>query len=69
MPISQVAVGKLKELSVFGNDYPTPDGHASGIIYMMDPADGHIKALEKLKEDPGAVAYNLAPARAPASWR
>jgi UDP-glucose 4-epimerase len=58
--ISQVAVGKLKELSVFGNDYPTPDGTCiRDYIHVMDLADGHIKALEKLKEDPGAVAYNL----------
>ena len=58
--ISQVAVGKLKELNVFGNDYPTPDG--TGIrdyIHVMDLADGHLKALEKLKDNPGAVAYNL----------
>ena len=58
--ISQVAVGKLKELNVFGNDYPTPDG--TGIrdyIHVMDLADGHLKALEKLKDTPGAVAYNL----------
>jgi len=47
--ISQVAVGKLSELSVFGNDYPTPDG--TGIrdyIHVVDLAAGHIKALEKL---------------------
>jgi UDP-glucose 4-epimerase len=58
--ISQVAIGRLRELSVFGDDYPTPDG--TGIrdyIHVMDLADGHLKALEKLKEDPGAVAYNL----------
>ena len=58
--ISQVAVGKLKELGVFGNDYQTPDGTCiRDYIHVMDLADGHIKALEKLKEDPGAVAYNL----------
>ena len=58
--ISQVAVGKLKELNVYGNDYPTPDG--TGIrdyIHVMDLADGHLKALEKLKDNPSAVAYNL----------
>lgn len=58
--ISQVAVGKLKELNVFGDDYPTRDG--TGIrdyIHVMDLADGHLKALEKLKDNPGAVAYNL----------
>jgi len=58
--ISQVAVGKLKELSVFGNDYPTPDGTCiRDYIHVMDLADGHIRALEKLKENPGVVAYNL----------
>lgn len=58
--ISQVAVGKLKEVNVYGNDYPTRDG--TGIrdyIHVMDLADGHLKALEKLKDNPGAVAYNL----------
>lgn len=58
--ISQVAVGKLKELSVFGNDYPTPDGTCiRDYIHVMDLADGHVKALEKLREDPGVVVYNL----------
>lgn len=58
--ISQVAVGKLKDVNVFGDDYPTPDG--TGIrdyIHVMDLADGHLKALEKLKDSPGAVVYNL----------
>jgi len=58
--ISQVAVGKLKELSVFGNDYPTPDGTCiRDYIHVMDLADGHIKALDKTREYPGVVAYNL----------
>lgn len=58
--ISQVAVGKLKELSVFGNDYPTPDGTCiRDYIHVIDLADGHVKALEKLREDPGVVVYNL----------
>ena len=58
--IAQVAVGKLDELKIFGNDYPTPDG--TGVrdyIHIMDLADGHIKALEKLEADPGLVTYNL----------
>jgi len=58
--ISQVAVGKLPELSVFGNDYPTRDG--TGIrdyIHVVDLAAGHIKALEKLTANPGVVIYNL----------
>ena len=58
--IAQVAVGKLPELKVFGNDYPTPDG--SGVrdyIHIMDLASGHMKALEKLATNPGLVTYNL----------
>lgn len=58
--ISQVAVGKLKELSVFGDDYPTQDG--TGVrdyIHVVDLAVGHLKALEKLKTSPGLVVYNL----------
>ncbi len=58
--ISQVAVGKLPELSVFGNDYPTNDG--TGVrdyIHVVDLAVGHLKALEKLTTNPGAVIYNL----------
>ena len=58
--ISQVAVGKLDQLSVFGNDYPTPDG--TGVrdyIHVVDLAIGHLQALEKLASKPGVVAYNL----------
>jgi UDP-glucose 4-epimerase len=58
--ISQVAVGKLKQLSVFGDDYPTPDG--TGVrdyIHVVDLAKGHLCALEKLTENPGVVTYNL----------
>lgn len=58
--ISQVAVGKLDELSVFGDDYPTHDG--TGVrdyIHVVDLAIGHLKALEKLNENPGIEAYNL----------
>ncbi len=58
--VTQVAVGKLKELTVFGGDYPTEDG--TGVrdyIHVVDVATGHIKALEKLKENPGVVTYNL----------
>jgi UDP-glucose 4-epimerase len=58
--ISQVAVGKLKKLAVFGNDYPTPDG--TGVrdyIHVVDLALGHLRALEKLEENPGVVTYNL----------
>ena len=58
--ISKVAVGNLKELSVFGNDYNTPDG--TGVrdyIHVVDLAKGHIKALDKLKTNCGLVSYNL----------
>lgn len=58
--ISQVAVGKLEKLSVFGDDYPTPDG--TGVrdyIHVVDLATGHLKALEKLETNPGLVVYNL----------
>lgn len=58
--ITQVAVGKLDQLSVFGDDYPTEDG--TGVrdyIHVVDLAKGHLKALKKLTEDPGVVTYNL----------
>ncbi|MDD5722743.1 MAG: UDP-glucose 4-epimerase GalE [Syntrophales bacterium] len=62
--ITQVAVGKRKELSVFGNDYPTADG--TGVrdyIHVVDLADGHLNALEKLASNPGIVTYNLGTGR------
>jgi UDP-glucose 4-epimerase len=58
--ISKVATGQLKEIHVYGQDYDTPDG--TGVrdyIHVVDLAIGHIKALEKLKEAPGLVTYNL----------
>ena len=58
--ITQVAVGKLKELGVFGNDYDTPDG--TGVrdyIHVVDLAVGHVKALQKIKEKAGLKIYNL----------
>jgi len=58
--VSQVAVGKLEKLSVFGGDYNTTDG--TGVrdyIHVVDLAFGHLKALEKLASSPGAVACNL----------
>lgn len=58
--ITKVAVGKLKELSVFGDDYNTHDG--TGVrdyIHVVDLAKGHIKALDKLKTNCGLVTYNL----------
>lgn len=58
--VSQVAIGKLKELSVFGGDYPTPDG--TGVrdyIHVVDLAKGHVKALEKLQGSQGLITVNL----------
>jgi len=58
--IQKVATGELKELSVYGNDYPTKDG--TGVrdyIHVVDLAIGHIKALEKINKDRGVFIYNL----------
>ena len=58
--ITKVAIGELKVLSVFGNDYNTVDG--TGVrdyIHVVDLAKGHIKALEKLSANSGLVTYNL----------
>lgn len=58
--IMKVAVGQLECLSVYGDDYPTPDG--TGVrdyIHVCDLATGHLKALEKLGSIEGAQAYNL----------
>ena len=58
--ITKVATGKLKELSIFGNDYPTKDG--TGVrdyIHVCDLALGHALALEKLNENPGVFICNL----------
>ncbi len=59
--ITQVAVGKLKEVGVFGNDYDTPDG--TGVrdyIHVVDLALGHVKALEKMaSSEPLVRIYNL----------
>ena len=59
--VTQVAVGKLKELSIFGNDYDTHDG--TGVrdyIHVVDLANGHVKALDKiLKAEPEVRIYNL----------
>lgn len=62
--ISQVAIGKLNQLSVFGNDYPTRDG--TGVrdyIHVVDLAEGHLAALRKLDEGCGLVIYNLGTGR------
>lgn len=58
--ITQVAVGKLPKLNVFGDDYNTKDG--TGVrdyIHVVDLAKGHLRALEKLEKDSGLFTYNL----------
>ena len=58
--ITQVAIGKLQKLNVFGGDYDTKDG--TGVrdyIHVVDLAKGHLKALEKLEKDSGLFTYNL----------
>lgn len=58
--ISQVAIGKLKQLSVFGADYPTLDG--TGVrdyIHVVDLADGHLKALQAIEQSAGVNVWNL----------
>jgi len=58
--VSQVAVGKLEKLGVFGDDYETFDG--SGVrdyIHVVDLAVGHVLAVKKLSKRPGVVTYNL----------
>ena len=58
--IAQVAMGKLPELAVFGNDYPTSDG--TGVrdyIHVVDLAEGHLRALEALLTRTGAHVWNL----------
>jgi UDP-glucose 4-epimerase len=62
--ISQVAVGKLPFLQVFGNDYPTPDG--TGVrdyIHVTDLALGHLKALDAMKGPPDVRVFNLGTGR------
>lgn len=58
--ITQVAIGKLPRLRVFGNDYATHDG--TGVrdyIHVLDLAHGHLLAIKKLEKNPGLVTYNL----------
>ena len=62
--ITQVAVGKLDKLHVFGNDYATPDG--TGVrdyIHVVDLAKGHVKALKAIEENCGVAVYNLGTGR------
>ena len=58
--IVKVATGEYEKLTVFGNDYPTPDG--TGVrdyIHVVDLAQGHLKALDKIREEKGVKIYNL----------
>lgn len=58
--VAQVAVGRRERLSVFGGDYPTPDG--TGVrdyIHVVDLAEGHVAALEFILENPGLLTLNL----------
>jgi UDP-glucose 4-epimerase len=58
--VSQVAIGKLKQLSVFGTDYPTQDG--TGVrdyIHVQDLADGHLSALRTILQKTGVSIWNL----------
>ena len=59
--VAQVAIGKLKCLGVFGNDYDTPDG--TGVrdyIHVVDLAKGHVAAIKKVEDtEPGVLIYNL----------
>ena len=58
--VMKVAIGQLPQVNVFGNDYPTPDG--TGVrdyIHVVDLAKGHVKAIEKIEENPGVKIYNL----------
>ncbi len=62
--ISQVAIGKLKILSVFGNDYPTSDG--TGVrdyIHVVDLALGHVRAIDRIQSRAGVKVYNLGTGR------
>ncbi|MBQ5431223.1 MAG: UDP-glucose 4-epimerase GalE [Lachnospiraceae bacterium] len=58
--ITQVAIGKLPELGIFGNDYDTPDGTCiRDYIHVCDLATGHVAALKKIEEKAGLCIYNL----------
>jgi UDP-glucose 4-epimerase len=58
--VAHVAVGRRKQLQIFGHDYPTPDG--TGVrdyIHVMDLAEGHVAALQRLFDAPGSFTVNL----------
>ncbi len=64
MPIiMKVARGEMKELAIFGEDYPTPDGTClRDYVHVVDLAKGHVRAIEKLR--PGVAIYNLGTGKA-----
>ena len=58
--ISQVAIGKLEKLNVFGGDYDTKDGTGvRDFIHVVDLAKGHVAALKKFEKPCGLQIYNL----------
>lgn len=58
--ISQVAVGRREKLTIFGNDYPTPDGTCTrDYIHVVDLAKGHVKAIEYIFDHKGTEVFNL----------
>jgi len=62
--VAQVAVGRLARLRIFGNDYATPDG--TGVrdyIHVVDLAEGHVAALQRLLDQPGSFTVNLGTGR------
>jgi UDP-glucose 4-epimerase len=62
--VAQVAVGRRDRLAVFGDDYPTPDG--TGVrdyIHVVDLAEGHVAALQRLLDEPGSFTVNLGTGR------
>jgi UDP-glucose 4-epimerase len=62
--IAQVAVGKLPQLRVYGNHYPTPDGTGvRDFVHVVDLAVGHVNALQRLAGGPGFAIYNLGSGR------
>lgn len=62
--VTQVAVGKHPYLRVWGDDYDTPDGTPiRDYIHVVDLAIGHVRAIEKLQENPGLEIYNLGTGR------
>lgn len=67
--ICQVAIGKHKQVYVFGSDYPTKDG--TGVrdyIHVMDLAEGHVAALKHINEGPNHKIYNLGTAQVIQFW-